>query len=106
MPTVNIDKMTYVELCEHRDQVLAKIEQVHNEERQNIAQQVEELVAAQGFSINEIIREMKPTKRTNRVAPKYRNPRDWAETWTGRGRKPKWMERELAEGASLEEFLI
>ena len=33
------------------------------------------------------------------VAPKYRNPKNPAQTWAGRGIKPKWLEQELAEGA-------
>ena len=40
------------------------------------------------------------------VAPKYRNPKNAAQTWAGRGIKPKWLEQELAAGASLEDFLI
>ena len=40
------------------------------------------------------------------VAPKYRNPKNAAQTWAGRGIKPKWLEQELAGGARLEDFLI
>lgn len=36
---------------------------------------------------------------------KYRNP-ETGDTWTGRGLKPKWLEQALAEGKSLDEFLI
>ena len=44
--------------------------------------------------------------RRGLVAPKYRNPKNAAQTWAGRGIKPKWLEQELAGGASLEDFLI
>src|SRR5690242_13923394 len=37
------------------------------------------------------------------VAPKYRNPKNAAQTWAGRGIKPKWLEQELAGGARLED---
>src|SRR4051794_38337730 len=40
------------------------------------------------------------------VAPKYRNPKNAAQTWAGRGKRPAWLEQELAEGARLEDFLI
>jgi DNA-binding protein H-NS len=40
------------------------------------------------------------------VAPKYRNPKNAAQTWAGRGIKPRWLEQELAGGARLEDFLI
>jgi DNA-binding protein H-NS len=40
------------------------------------------------------------------VAPKYRNPDNLTETWSGRGRKPKWLEEKLSKEAPLEDFLI
>jgi DNA-binding protein H-NS len=36
----------------------------------------------------------------------YRNPSNSAETWTGRGRQPKWVRDALASGTRLEEMLI
>jgi DNA-binding protein H-NS len=44
--------------------------------------------------------------RRRKVEPKYRNPDNHAETWTGRGREPKWMEQKIAEGGKKEDFLI
>lgn len=46
-------------------------------------------------------------KKTGRkVPPKYRNPDNASETWTGRGRKPKWVEAALASGKSLDDIKI
>jgi DNA-binding protein H-NS len=33
--------------------------------------------------------------------PFYRNPRNAAETWSGKGKQPAWVERALAEGHTL-----
>ena len=41
-----------------------------------------------------------------KVAPKYRNPANPQETWTGRGRQPRWLAGETAAGKKLEDFLI
>ena len=38
--------------------------------------------------------------------PKYRNPLNSAETWSGRGKQPRWVELALARGASLESLVI
>src|SRR5918912_1329094 len=46
-----------------------------------------------------------PSTRT-KVAPKYRNPDNPEETWTGRGRQPRWVQAALAQGRSLGEFAI
>ena len=37
---------------------------------------------------------------------RYRNPADEAQTWTGRGRQPKWIAEALAGGKSLDDFRI
>ena len=47
----------------------------------------------------------KPLKG-RKIPPKYRNPKNPEETWTGRGRQPKWLAQELARGRSLKSFLI
>ncbi len=40
------------------------------------------------------------------VAPKYRNPSAPEETWSGRGRQPRWLVAALKSGRKLEEFSI
>ena len=41
-----------------------------------------------------------------KVPPKYRNPANPQETWTGRGRQPRWLAAETTAGKKLEDFLI
>jgi DNA-binding protein H-NS len=43
---------------------------------------------------------------TGAVAPKYRNPENRAETWAGRGLKPRWLTTAMKGGKSLEDFAI
>ena len=45
-------------------------------------------------------------KRRGKVAPKYRNPGDASQTWTGRGRQPAWVAEALSGGARLEDLAI
>ena len=40
------------------------------------------------------------------VAPKYRNPDNPAETWAGRGLKPRWLAAAIKGGKKLEDFAI
>jgi DNA-binding protein H-NS len=40
------------------------------------------------------------------VAPKYQNPNNLSEKWSGRGRKPKWVEEKLAQGRTLADLAI
>lgn len=48
----------------------------------------------------------KARKAVKKVAPKYRNPENAKETWTGRGRQPLWMAAQVKKGKKPEEFLI
>ncbi|QSX73619.1 H-NS histone family protein [Lysobacter arenosi] len=80
-----------------------------------------QLAKAEGYSIAELFgggapaRTAKPAskaapkkarKAMGKVAPKYRNPADPGETWTGRGKQPRWLAAHTAAGRRLEEFLI
>lgn len=44
--------------------------------------------------------------RRRRVKPKYRNPEQPNQTWSGRGQMARWLRDKLAAGASLADFLI
>jgi DNA-binding protein H-NS len=40
------------------------------------------------------------------VLPKFRNPEVPSETWSGRGKRPRWLSKLLASGKTLDDFLI
>ncbi len=48
----------------------------------------------------------KSGKPLGKVAAKYRNPANAAETWAGRGKQPRWLAAETAKGKKVEDFLI
>ena len=45
-------------------------------------------------------------RKLGKVAPKYRNPDNPKDTWTGRGKQPRWLAALTAKGRKLEDFLI
>jgi DNA-binding protein H-NS len=47
-----------------------------------------------------------PKRRYPKVLPKYRNPTAPTETWSGRGKQPRWLVAALQSGHKLEDFLI
>lgn len=62
-----------------------------------------------GMSVAEVVGLEKPARRgpsASKVAPKYRNPDNPEQTWTGRGQKPVWLRELLEQGFSLDDFLI
>jgi DNA-binding protein H-NS len=40
------------------------------------------------------------------VLPKFRNPEQPSETWTGRGKKPRWLTAQLKAGKPIDDFRI
>jgi DNA-binding protein H-NS len=47
-----------------------------------------------------------PRRKYPRVYPKYQNPQEPSETWSGRGKTPRWLVAVLKTGHKLEEFAI
>jgi DNA-binding protein H-NS len=47
-----------------------------------------------------------PRRKYPRVYPKYQNPQEPSETWSGRGKTPRWLVAALKTGHKLEEFAI
>ena len=47
-----------------------------------------------------------PRRGYPRVLPKYRNPNNPAEKWSGRGKQPHWVQAQLKAGKKLDHFLI
>jgi len=41
-----------------------------------------------------------------RVFPKYQNPNEPSETWSGRGKQPRWLAAALKTGHTIDEFVI
>jgi DNA-binding protein H-NS len=70
-----------------------QIARLKREERSKAVEEVRALVEAYEISADEIFatNARKPRSAKASVAAKYRNPAT-GETWSGRGRSPKWLE--------------
>ncbi len=70
---------------------------------------------AEGYTIAELFGGKAPAtktaaprkaRKTGKVAPKYRDPANAENTWTGRGKQPRWLAAYTAKGRKVEDFLI
>ena len=71
------------------------------------------MAEAEGYTIVELFGNgeakangAKPGRKLGKVPPKYRNPANPEETWSGRGKQPRWMAALTAKGRKPEAFLI
>ncbi len=74
---------------------------------------VEQIASDLGVSLDGLLEvgrsHKKPTRKTSTRKPvevRYRNSTDSSQTWTGRGKQPRWLVAAIAAGAAKEDFLI
>ena len=95
--------MSYAELTDMEAQIdRLKIEK-QNAERNAVRQRLAGLAKEHGFDMHDLFGK----GRKGTVAVKYRDPKRPENTWTGRGRMPRWMVAATKGGkARKEDFLI
>ncbi|MBK8451963.1 MAG: H-NS histone family protein [Thiofilum sp.] len=98
-----IKDLTVAELNELKDIIEVVIERRKREEIAELRRQIDDLLGNSGITLEEIQNAKAPSKI---VRPKYRNPEDPSQTWTGRGRRPTWLDQKISSGRELDEFLI
>jgi DNA-binding protein H-NS len=103
----DLENMSRAELKKLRADVDKAIATLETRERKKALEAAERAVAELGFTLAELTGVPMATKRAKSKSPaKYRNPADPTQTWSGRGRKPRWIIEAAAAGRDLAEFEI
>jgi len=106
---INIETLqglTLKDLVDFKKKLLVAIEKREEIETKDFIDIVDQLAIDSGLSMNDIFATKAKAKAKSKSIPKYRNPSNKNEEWTGKGRKPKWVLGLLEEGKSLEELKI
>ena len=103
MVPANLKSMSVEKLSKLKDQVDAVLATKVAHERRTLQAQLGKLSRYGGGGMG--AKGMRGGPRGS-VAPKYRNPDNPAETWAGRGLKPRWLAAALKSGKKLEHFAI
>ena len=106
MAAINVDKMSLKELIALEGKIKGAIAEARTKERSELKGKVAALALSHGFSITELFGGHGAGKVKAMGIPKYANPDDATDTWTGRGRKPNWLVARLKKGADLADFAI
>ncbi|APG48347.1 H-NS family nucleoid-associated regulatory protein [Phaeobacter porticola] len=104
--TVDLTSMSRKELLELQTGVEKALKDAEQRERIEALKAAEEAAARFGFSLDEIAGSGRTTTKKTKAAPKYRNPQNPEETWTGRGRKPHWVHAALTSGVDISDLEI
>ncbi len=105
MASLNVDKLPLKDLVELENRVRRAIMSAKERERNDTKQELHQLAEKRGFSVDELFGGGRRGKGS-KVAVKYRNKDNPTETWTGRGRQPKWLAARLAKGSKLGDFSL
>ena len=102
MPEIDLDGLSLKELKQLQKQVAKAISTFEDRKKKEALAALEAKAAEMGVSLSDLT-----TGKGGKIsAPKYQNPDDPTQTWTGRGRKPGWFAQALERGTSPEEMLI
>ena len=110
MSKFELDDLTVKDLMDLEKEVAAAIVERKAQERADVKEKLAALAEKSGFDLDDLFGKARKNGSGSgprgKVAPKYRNPADPTETWTGRGRMPLWMKALTDKGAKREKFLI
>jgi DNA-binding protein H-NS len=95
-----LKSMTIEKLVALKGQVEAALSSKVLEQRRSLESELSKLGRFQGGKSS------KGVRGSGAIAPKYRNPENPAETWAGRGLKPRWLTAAIKSGKKAEDFLI
>lgn len=89
---------SYKELLKQRETLEQQINEARRQELAGAISQVRALVAEFGLTQQDVFPAARARSATSgtKVAPKYRDPVT-GQTWTGRGKAPKWIQNQNRE---------
>lgn len=107
---MNLDSLSPAELQALIRNAEAQMESARKTQVQEVRGKIDALLKGAGLTIDEVYprRGGKAAKGPKSVvAPKYRNPENSAQTWSGRGKRPIWFAEALKKrGVTAESLLI
>lgn len=100
---LDLTSMSRTDLEALKSDVESALIEVAEKEKHAARQAAEQAVAAYGFSLDDITGNGPKGRKGGFKSlsnPKYRNPENADQTWTGKGRQPQWFKDAIAAGQS------
>ena len=95
-------------LKEMRRSVDRAISSYETRKRKEALSALEQVAKDHGFKLSDLVADQKPGKASRSVEPgaaaAYVNPENPDETWSGRGRRPRWVNDALTAGRALDDL--
>jgi DNA-binding protein H-NS len=105
MGMVDLNTASLKELKELQAQVVKAIASFEDRKKLETLARLRELARSEGFQLEELT-SMTATRKRAPSAVTFANPADASDTWSGRGRKPRWFIEAIASGKSRDDLLV
>ncbi len=102
----DLTKMTRVELEQLRGDIDKELRNAEARDRKEAKKAAEEAAAKFGFSLSELAGGAAKGRAKVSSPPKYANPKDASQTWTGKGRQPQWFKKAMEKGTDPKKLEI
>lgn len=103
--SIDLSVLSLADLKSLQKDVVKAIASFEGRRRQEALSAMEAAAREHGFALAELI-DRAPTKKRKPARAKYAHPENATVTWTGRGRKPKWVVEFLATGRTIDDLVI
>lgn len=104
MAQLDLEKLDLNELKALQKDIAAAIDNFESRRRTEALKALEATAREHGYNIDQLVGGSQAAKKV--VVPKYANPDNPGQSWSGRGRKPQWVVDALATGKTLEDLAI
>ncbi|CAG9185280.1 H-NS histone family protein [Cupriavidus pampae] len=98
---------TYQEIVQKINELQKQAEEIKSREQAAVIADIREKIDQYGLTADDLGFGAKPAagkKASRKVPVRYRDTA--GNTWTGRGKRPGWLTAALANGKTVEDFLI
>lgn len=103
---MDLDSLSLKELQKLLANVTKAIDGFEDRKKKEARVELEARAKELGFSLAELLDGVPQEPKRRPAAVKYAHPENSSLTWTGRGRKPKWVVDALASGKALNDLAI
>ncbi|MFB2531988.1 H-NS family nucleoid-associated regulatory protein [Paracoccus sp. p4-l81] len=103
---LNLDDLSLSELRELRGRIDRAIASFEDRKRREALTRLEEKARELGYSLADLTGAGRKRRANAPRAAKYANPANPSETWSGRGRRPAWVNEALAAGKGLDDLTV
>ena len=105
---IDISKLNETQLTALMSRIQARLGELQRQKVARLRDKVMAMITSEGVDYAELMEHTTFTRRKKRVKvkPKYRNPKNPGETWSGRGRQPRWFATAVSAGKRESGLLI